>query len=103
MHKWKHTHIELNDPQEGDEEEVEGNEETECPPHVRDDLSLPGGYQHVWRGQGHSCRVGGVQGGNGREASPQLPVVYPWHSCAETGYNGSCSDRSVADGFQIVR
>lgn len=28
------THIELDDPQQGDEEQVEGDEEAECPPHI---------------------------------------------------------------------
>lgn len=36
------SHIELYDPQQRDEQEVEGDEEAEGPPHVRDALLLPG-------------------------------------------------------------
>ena len=36
------SYIELNDPQQGDEQEVEGDEEAEGPPHVGDALLLPG-------------------------------------------------------------
>lgn len=36
------SYIELNDPEQGDEQEVEGDEEAEGPPHIRDALLLPG-------------------------------------------------------------
>lgn len=36
------SYIELYDPEQGDEQEVEGDEEAEGPPHVRDALLLHG-------------------------------------------------------------
>lgn len=36
------SYIELYDPEQGDEQEVKGDEEAEGPPHVRDALLLPG-------------------------------------------------------------
>lgn len=36
------SYIELYDPEQGDEQEVEGDEEAEGPPHVRDALLLAG-------------------------------------------------------------
>lgn len=36
------SYIELYDPEQGDEQEVKGDEEAEGPPHVRDALLLTG-------------------------------------------------------------
>lgn len=81
------THIQLNNPQKGDEEQVEGHEETEGASDVRDGLALGGWYQQVREGQRR--REGGVQGADAREAAPELPVVSTWHSCGESG-NSRC-------------
>ena len=79
------THIQLYNPEERDEEEVEGNKETEGAADVGDGLALCRWNQQVWGRERQWCGVRGVQGGDGREAGPELPILSPRHSCCETG------------------
>lgn len=84
------AHIQLNDPQEGDEEQVERHKETEGAPDIRDGLALFGRYKQVRGRDGQGRRVGSVQGGDGREAAIELAVLSARHSCSETG-NSPCN------------
>lgn len=79
------THIQLDNPEKRDEEEVECHKETEGAADIRDSLALCRWHQHVRRREGQRCGVGGVKGGDGREASPELPILSSRHSCCETG------------------
>lgn len=77
------THIQLDDPEQGDEEQVEGHEEAEGAAHVGDGFLLSGG-QVVGRRVGErGLRVGGVQGGDGREAPHELAAFHSArHACS---------------------
>lgn len=48
------SHIELYDPEQGDEQQVKGDEEAEGPPHVRDALVLAGLIRADPRQQGRA-------------------------------------------------
>lgn len=75
------SHVELNNPQQGYEEQVEGHKETEGAAHVRNGLALCKRYIQVRGREGQRGGVGSVQGGDGREAAPVFPTaVYTRHS-----------------------
>lgn len=82
---WMETHVQLNNPQKGDEEQIERHKEEEGAPHVGDGSALRGWHQQVRGREWQRRRVGSIQGGDGREATPELPVLSTWHSCGETG------------------
>lgn len=90
-----HTHVKLNNPEKGDEEKVEGHKETESAPHVRDLLALYRWCQQVRGWDGHQCRVGSIQGGDGGEAAPELPIGSTMHSCCDTG-KSTCSKTDIS-------
>lgn len=79
------THVQLNDPEKWDEEQIERHEKTEGATDVGDGSALCGWHEQVRRREGQRRRVGSIQGGNGGEATPELPVLSTWHSCDNTG------------------
>lgn len=78
------TYVQLDDPQERDEEQVKGHKETEGAAHVRDGLTRCRWYQQVGGRERHRGGVGGIQGGDKGEVAPELPVVSARHSRGET-------------------
>lgn len=74
------THIQLNNPQEGDEEQIECHKETEGAADIRDGLALCRWGKHVWRREGQRGRVGSIQGSDGRKAAPELAILSTRHS-----------------------
>lgn len=86
------THVQLNEPQKGDEEQVECHKETEGAADIRDGLALCRWYKQVWGREGHRRGVGRIQRGDGRQTAPEVPIVFTRHSCSETG-NTPCSRR----------
>lgn len=79
------TYVELDDPQERDEEQVKGHKEAEGATHVGDGLALRGGHEQVRGRERQGGGVGGIQGGGDGQAAPQLPVVSDRHPCGEAG------------------
>lgn len=79
------THIQLDYPQEGDEEQVKGHKQAEGAADVRDDLALGRRHKQVRRRDGHGRGEGGVERGEGRRGASQLPIVSTRHPCGQTG------------------
>lgn len=79
----QHTHIQLDDPQEGDEEQVKGHKQAEGAADVGDDLALARRHEKVRRRDGHGRGVGGIEGGDGRRAATQVPIASTRHSCGQ--------------------
>lgn len=90
------THIQLNNPQKGDEEQIERHEETEGAADIRDGLALCRRDKHVRGREGHRRRVGSIQGSDGRQAAPELTILSAWHSWGETG-NSPCNRRGETE------
>lgn len=74
------THIHLDNPQKGDEEQVERHEEAEGAADIGDGLALCGRDKHVRGREGHRSRVGSIQGSDGRQAAPELAILSARHS-----------------------
>lgn len=79
------THIQLDYPQEGDEEQVKGHKQAEGAADVRDDLALGRRHKQVRRRDGHGRGEGGVERGEGRRGASQLSIVSTRHPCGQTG------------------
>lgn len=79
------THIQLNNPQEGDEKQIEGHKQAEGAADVGDGLALCRRHEQVRRRDGQRRGVGGIQRRDARQAAPQLPIVSTRHACGQTG------------------